>query len=194
VIKAAWLARYEFSPSEHKLQRIVLSCDPAGKSGIHNDYTAIAICGIEKNRIYILHISRGHWTVLQMRDRIEALAREWNVETVIIEDTSSGMGLIQILNRETSLNVIGRHPKDNKEIRMLRHEGRFEARNVLLPKEAPWLADLASEILAFPMGRFDDQVDALLLFLDWFQQRERWDTLATNDYSWISYWLKLMNG
>jgi len=28
--------------------------------------------------------------------------------------------------------------------------------------------------LAFPNGRYDDQVDALLLLLDWFAQRQRY--------------------
>ena len=34
------------------------------------------------------------------------------------------------------------------------------------------LADFESELelLAFPNGRYDEQVDALLLFLDWYQE------------------------
>ncbi len=55
---------------------------------------------------------------------------------------------------------------------MARHQGRFEAGRVLLPKEASWLAELESELLAFPNGRYDDQVDALLQFLDWYSQNE----------------------
>jgi len=31
MIKAAWLARYDFSAAERKFRRIVLSCDPSGK-------------------------------------------------------------------------------------------------------------------------------------------------------------------
>jgi hypothetical protein len=45
---------------------------------------------------------------------------------------------------------------------------------ILLPEEAPWLAEFVSELLAFPSGRYDDQVDALLLFLDWFHWDERY--------------------
>jgi YD repeat-containing protein len=41
----------------------------------------------------------------------------------------------------------------------------FEAGRILLPNEAPWLADFEHELLAFPYGGYDDQVDALLLFL-----------------------------
>jgi predicted phage terminase large subunit-like protein len=183
MIKAAWLARYDFSPAERKFRRVVLSCDPAGKAGVRNDYTAITICGFDKKEIHLLHVTRGHWTVLQMRDRIKALARDWKVDPVIIEDTSSGMGLLQMLREEQLLNMIGRRPKADKEVRMSQHEGRFEAGNIVLPKEAPWLADFEAELLAFPNGRYDDQVDALLLFLDWFHQRERYDASLMTGYS-----------
>ena len=57
---------------------------------------------------------------------------------------------------------------------MSRQQGRFEAGRVLLPNEAPWLADFENELLVFPGGRYDDQVDALLLFLEWFVQNERY--------------------
>jgi predicted phage terminase large subunit-like protein len=183
IIKAAWLARYDFPTAGRKFRRVVLSCDPAGKAGIRNDYTAITICGFDIKKIHLLHVTRGHWTVLQMRDRIKALVREWNVDLAIIEDTSSGMGLLQLLREEQLLNVIGRRPKADKEVRMSQHEGRFEAGNILLPKEAPWLADFEAELLAFPSGRYDDQVDALLLFLDWFHQRERFDGSYMTGYS-----------
>ena len=35
---------------------------------------------------------------------------------------------------------------------MSRQQGRFEAGRILLPNEAPWLADFESELLAFPGG------------------------------------------
>jgi len=176
IIKAAWLARFDFLPAERKFRRIVLSCDPAGKAGIRNDFTAITICGFDTKQIYLLHVARGHWTVMELYRRIEMLAYDWNVDLVIIEDTSSGMGLIQMFRESSSLlQVIGRQPDADKEVRMSRHEGRFEAGNILLPKEAPWLADFEAELLAFPHGRYDDQVDALLLFLDWFPKAKRYD-------------------
>jgi hypothetical protein len=70
--------------------------------------------------------------------------------------------------------VRGRHPDADKVTRMSRQQGRFEAGRILLPNEAPWLADFENELLAFPDGRYDDQVDALLLFLDWYAENERY--------------------
>jgi phage terminase large subunit-like protein len=51
----------------------------------------------------------------------------------------------------------GRKPDTDKETRMGRQQGRFEAGRNLLPREAPWLADFESELLAFPGSRYDDQ-------------------------------------
>ena len=124
--------------------------------------------------MHVLEVQRGHWTIMQMRERIQALAAKWGVDLVIIEDTSSGMGLIQLLQEQSRLAVVGRRPDADKETRMCRQQGRFEAGRILLPNEAPWLAEFENELLAFPGGRYDDQVDALLLFLEWFAQNERY--------------------
>ena len=172
MIKAAWLGRYQAALPRNQYRRVVISCDPAGKPGAHNDYTAITVMGVQPKQVHLLHAARGHWTVLEMRDKILSLAKEFDVDLVIVEDTSSGMGLIQFLREKPRLNVIGRHPKDDKQARLSRHQGRFEAGRFLLPIEAPWLADFENELLAFPSGRYDDQVDALLLFLDWFVAHE----------------------
>jgi predicted phage terminase large subunit-like protein len=172
IIKGPWLRRYDSIPPRKKFRSVVLSCDPAGKSGIKNDYTAMIVVGIDAKELYLLHVERGHWTILEMQRQIMALASRWDVTHVLVEDTASGMGLIQLLKEQTQLPVRGQHPTDDKETRLLRHEGRFEAGRILLPTEAPWLADFENELLAFPSGRYDDQVDALLLFLDWFSKHE----------------------
>jgi predicted phage terminase large subunit-like protein len=172
MIKASWLARYNSTPPRKNFNSVFLSCDPAGKAGSQNDYTAIAVLGIDKKEIYLLEVNRGHWTILEMQTRIMALADRWDPSHVLVEDTAGGMGLIQLLKERTRLPVIGQHPTEDKETRLGRHQGRFEAGRIILPSEAPWLADFESELLAFPNGRHDDQVDALLLFLDWLLKNE----------------------
>jgi predicted phage terminase large subunit-like protein len=177
LIKRNWLVPFDFSPTEHRFEQIILACDPAGKPGAKNDYTAIVVCGIERKTVHVLHVARGRWTVMSMVERIKQLVQDWKVDLSIVEDTSSGMGLVQIL-REHQLNVIGRRPDTDKETRVLRHQGWFEAGKIRFPKDAPWLADLEEEILGFPGARYDDQVDALLLLLDWYAKRARYESLA----------------
>ncbi len=50
---------------------------------------------------------------------------------------------------------------------MLAPSVKIEAGYVLLPERAPWLQDFQTEILQFPHGRHDDQVDSLSQFLMW---------------------------
>jgi predicted phage terminase large subunit-like protein len=192
MIKAAWLGRYDAAPDRSRLHRVLLSCDPAGKAGAHNDYTAIAVVGIQDKALHVLQVSRGHWTVMQMREQILSLGPQWQVDLILVEDTSSGMGLLQLLKEEPRLNVVGRRPDADKETRIRRQQGRFEAGRILLPKDAPWLADFESELLGFPYARYDDQVDALLLVLEWFAENEQYiqpiifcpPDLVRQDSSW----------
>jgi hypothetical protein len=44
---------------------------------------------------------------------------------------------------------------------------------VHFPEQAAWLEDLITELLAFPHGRHDDQVDSIAQALAWLDQRKR---------------------
>ncbi|MGA1481780.1 MAG: phage terminase large subunit, partial [Candidatus Nanopelagicales bacterium] len=43
-------------------------------------------------------------------------------------------------------------------------QGRMSMGKVLFPKHKPWTGELVSELLKFPQGKHDDQVDVLSLF------------------------------
>ena len=51
--------------------------------------------------------------------------------------------------------------------RMAAQSVKIEAGRVHLPTDAPWLADLLSEVCGFPNTAHDDQVDALSQALYW---------------------------
>ena len=48
-----------------------------------------------------------------------------------------------------------------------------EAGQVFLPKRASWIDEFRTELLAFPYGRYDDQVDALSQLLNWIDWSRR---------------------
>ncbi len=50
---------------------------------------------------------------------------------------------------------------------------RIEAGHVVLPRNAPWLGEFLTELLAFPHGRHDDQVDSVSQFLKWASTNRR---------------------
>ena len=55
---------------------------------------------------------------------------------------------------------------------MAAQTSRIEAGELILPENAPWLAEFERELLAFPGGRHDDQVDALAQLLRWSGKRQ----------------------
>jgi predicted phage terminase large subunit-like protein len=69
------------------------------------------------------------------------------------------------------MSVIAYEPRGEKELRMHAQSASFEVGAVHLPKNAPWLDDLVVELLAFPAGRHDDQVDSISQALEWAKQR-----------------------
>jgi len=79
---------------------------------------------------------------------------------LIVEKKGSGLSLIQDLQRE-NIHAIGVDPVGDKIIRMAAQTAQIEAGAVHLPASASWIDEFKKEILAFPLGRNDDQVDAL---------------------------------
>ncbi len=47
----------------------------------------------------------------------------------------------------------------------------FEAWQVLLPRDGPWLAEYVSALPAFPHGAHDDHVDSTSQALGWLSRR-----------------------
>jgi phage terminase large subunit-like protein len=72
---------------------------------------------------------------------------------------------------------IGIKPEGDKLVRMEAQCARFEAGQVYLPHDAPWLSELLHEILAFPNARHDDQIDSISQFLNWAENDHRWQPM-----------------
>ena len=72
-----------------------------------------------------------------------------------------GTALIDELKRR-GLPVVPVKPEGDKATRLSAQLPKFANGQVLLPERAVWLADLESELFAFPHGRHDDVVDALV--------------------------------
>jgi phage terminase large subunit-like protein len=47
----------------------------------------------------------------------------------------------------------------------------IESAKVCVPKEAPWLATFQHELVTFPNGKHDDQVDSMSQFLGWAKNK-----------------------
>src|SRR5450759_4283774 len=106
----------------------------------------------------------------ELKRAIIAQARHHRATLVLIEDKGSGNSLLQDLVRDRMRNVQGVMPVADKFLRMGMQTAAVENGFVYLPKNAPWLADYLHELMMFPRGKHDDQVDSTsqaLQYLNW---------------------------
>jgi hypothetical protein len=66
--------------------------------------------------------------------------------------------------RQPFINV---KPDKDEVTRMHTASVEIEAGKAYLPEKTPWLEEFQKEILAFPGGTHDDQVDSMSQFLNW---------------------------
>jgi predicted phage terminase large subunit-like protein len=171
LVKWAWFRRYGSPPARQGGDLIVQSWDTASKANEANDWSVCTTWLVRRKDYYLLDVLRRRLEYPDLKRRILSHATEHKAKTVLIEDAGAGMHLIQELKREGSLRPIAVKPEGDKVVRMEAQTATIEAGHVLLPNEAPWLEDFQTEIMAFPHGRFDDQVDSVAQFLHWVGSR-----------------------
>ena len=121
------------------------------------------MAGIVSGRAVVKSVERRRTKLLhRTRARSESST---TVQWTLPPKTSRA--LIQDLKREGKIRPIAIKPDRDKIVRLEAQSAVIEAGHVLLPMSAPWLDDFLLEVLAFPYGRFDDQVDSLSQFLTW---------------------------
>jgi predicted phage terminase large subunit-like protein len=113
------------------------------------------------NCFYLLDLTRDRFQYPQLRDTALALAERYRPSQILIEDASTGIALAQELN-QTGYCYVNLVPVERDKIgRLYVQQGKFAAGLVLFPKNAAYLPELEAELLVFPQGKHDDQVDSI---------------------------------
>ncbi len=172
LIRRSWFPAYDNLPAGPSLSRIVQSWDVAMMTGDQNDYSVCTTWLTHKNDAYLIHVYRGRLEYPDLRRKVISLAAEHRATTILIEDAGPGMNLLQDLRAAMPQGMtrpIGVKPEGSKVDRMAAQSAKIEAGHVHLPNSAPWLGEFLTELLSFPNGRHDDQVDSVSQFLRWLQ-------------------------
>ncbi len=171
LFKEEWLTPWTSLP---QMRHRMIYVDTAEKTGQRNDYSVFQCWGLGKDGCAYL--------IDQLRARFEApelllAARQfWKKHSdprlndlgyctgMKVEDKSAGTGLIQSLLRPAAdgspaIPVVPIPRAKDKELRANDVLPSFAAGLVRLPAHEPWFEEWKSEILAFPSGAHDDQVD-----------------------------------
>jgi predicted phage terminase large subunit-like protein len=169
MIKWVWFGFFSDPLPRPEGAIIVQSWDTASSMSDLADYSVGITAQIDKtDTIHLLDLARGRWEFPDLLREISKAAQVYRPKAILIEDHGSGTSLQQTL-KGRGLPVTAIKPKGDKVMRMHAHTATLEAGKVLLKKDASWLDELRTELMAFPRGRHDDQVDALSQLMTWVE-------------------------
>lgn len=174
MFKEKWFKRYDHRTLDKNGGKITISLDSAGKDGLQNDPSVFTVWIEKENQHYLLEVIRKKLEYPELKKEAIKLCEIYEAKSLVIEDKSSGMALIQELRKEPRLrhvNIFAINPKVSKPVRAEGVTGMVESGKVLIPFSAEWIAEFLEEFKKFPNVLHDDQVDSTTMYLHWAKSR-----------------------
>lgn len=134
-----------------------------------NDFTVGVTVGVDRlDNMYVVGVERGKWTGMQIVEKILDSYELWRPSVVGIERGHIELAIGPFLEkRQKERRLYEMFVQDlktgrrDKEARARAIQGRMQQGKVFFPKDSDFGSTLISELLKFPNGEHDDQVDAL---------------------------------
>lgn len=155
-------------PEPYRVQGIFQSWDTAYDIEEQHDFSVCSTWALSGKNCYLLDIYRAKLEFPDLQKAIYAQRDKWEAGLVIVENEGAGKSVAQNIRRDVPMPNHWLHalkPLGSKEDRASQQTPKFERGEVWLPKDAPWLRAFEEEILSFPHGKNDDQVDSVTQFL-----------------------------
>ena len=160
-----------FDPEDIDLDRMKFYCawDLAIGKKDRNDYSVGMVVGIdEMEHIFVVDVVRGRFDGFELVEQILDMYETWRPSIVGIEKGHIEMALGPFLEKRVrERGLYEAYFKDlktgrrDKEARARAIQGRMQQGMVHFPKNEVFTGPLIAELLRFPNGVHDDQVDAL---------------------------------
>ena len=164
-----WLRWYDDPPRRETL-RLYGASDYAVTAG-GGDYTVHGVAGVDADdNLFVLDWWRAQTDSAAWIDMLVGMIGRWRPVEWAEESDQIARSLGPFIDtriRESRTYCYRRQlPAGgaDKAAKAQAIRGRMAQGKLYLPAKAPWVSDLVSELLQFPAGRNDDQVDTLSLF------------------------------
>lgn len=193
IIRGEHFTRYRVLP---RMKWRKVFADTAQKTKERNDFSVFEEWGLGVDgKIYLLDLIRGKWEAPELQRRAvgfwtKCRARDvenfGQVRKLMVEDKSSGTGLVQTLKLPPyNFPIEGIEREKDKLTRVMDGLPYVESGQLCIPEEAAFTNDFITECEAFSADDshdFDDQVDPMLdAVLDMLQsgnKLKQWEQLA----------------
>lgn len=167
-IKASWFRQVE-PPAREDIVRRVFVLDTAQTKTSRSDYNVLIVaCILKDGTAYIEDLFRQRMESPDMVEVVLNYYRMYRPLDIYIEYKSSGINLIQYLRRESMplpLVPIPRNAAAGDGDKICRANGAapyIKAGYVTVKKDAEWLPTFFHEVMTFPTGLYDDQIDTVI--------------------------------
>lgn len=168
IIKAKWIHKTSRpKPSEIRYRVFVL--DTAQTVTKRSDFSVILVaCVLADGTVFIEDIHRERMEAPDLADKVLDMFGKYKPRKIFIEYKSSGINLIQYLKREKvpmPIEPIPRNASAGDGDSCVRANGvssYIKCGYVSVLGSAPWLTTFFHELMTFPTGTHDDQVDTLV--------------------------------
>jgi predicted phage terminase large subunit-like protein len=135
------------------------------------DYSVFIVGGVDESKVlHIVDVIRDRMDGREIVDTLLQLQRVYNPLIVGIEDMQVSKSIGPFLNEamvksNTYISLMKlKHGHKDKVTRARSIQARMRAHGVKFDKEADWYFPFEQEMLTFPRGKHDDQVDAFAYF------------------------------
>lgn len=160
-----WLRPYSEAPPRGQLMIYGASDFAVTEDG--GDYTVHGVVGMDpEERLYLLDLWRGQTASDVWIETFCDLVEQWKpigwaVETGQIR-AALGPYMRRRMDERKAYVALQMFPtRGDKAVRAQSIRGRMAIKGLYVPSKAPWYPAFENEVLAFPAGKHDDQVDML---------------------------------
>jgi predicted phage terminase large subunit-like protein len=169
---------YKERPPRDELEAVVQSWDTAMADSPRANFSVGTTWGYYRGAWLLLDLVRVRLQYPDLLAKVRFERGRWRPDTILVEMASTGGPLLADLGRDLRglserqhharwCGRIAMQPKVGKEERLATQVERLYSGHARFPVKAEWLPELKREMLAFPGGSYDDQVDSVSQFLEW---------------------------
>lgn len=149
------------------LKNYYITADLAISEKERADFSVFVVAGIDEDkRMHVEEVIRERLDGREIVDLILELEKAWKPYAIGIEEMQVSKAIGPFLREEMVKQGVYptivqlKHGGQDKQMRARSIQARMRAKGVRFDKEADWYPRFEDELLTFPRGRNDDQVDA----------------------------------